>query len=101
MFFVFPSVYIYIITNILHDSLLDHIGGVLASSTVDCWSPDQVKSKTIKLVFVASPLSMQPKGERAKWFSPGSSTNKTDLHDITEILLKVAFNTIKPNQTIN
>jgi hypothetical protein len=30
-------------------------------------------------------------------FSPGtpvSSTNKTDLHDITEILLKVALNTI-------
>ena len=35
------------------------------------------------------------------WFSPGtpmSSTNKTDRHDITEILLKVALNTIKPNQ---
>jgi hypothetical protein len=34
------------------------------------------------------------------WFSPGtpvSSTNKTDLHDITEILLKVALSTI--NQT--
>ena len=32
-------------------------------------------------------------------FSPGtpvSSTNKTDLHDITEILLKVALNTIEP-----
>ena len=31
------------------------------------------------------------------WFSPGppvSSTNKTDHHDITEILLKVALNTI-------
>jgi hypothetical protein len=31
------------------------------------------------------------------WFSPGtpvSSTNKTDLHDIIEILLKVAFSTI-------
>jgi hypothetical protein len=31
-------------------------------------------------------------------FSPGppvSSTNKTDCHDITEILLKVALNTIK------
>ena len=30
------------------------------------------------------------------WFSPGtpvSSTNKTDHHDITEILLKVAINT--------
>ena len=36
------------------------------------------------------------------WFSPGppvSSTNKTDRHDITEILLKVALNTTK--QTIN
>jgi len=34
------------------------------------------------------------------WFSLGtlvSSTNKTDRHDITEILLKVALNTI--NQT--
>jgi len=37
-----------------------------------------------------------------RWFSPctpGSSTNKTDLHDITEILLKVALNTIKSKQT--
>jgi hypothetical protein len=34
------------------------------------------------------------------WFSAGtpvSSTNKTDSHDITEILLKVAFNTITIN----
>ena len=32
-----------------------------------------------------------------RWFSldtPVSSTNKTDHHDITEILLKVALNTI-------
>jgi hypothetical protein len=31
-----------------------------------------------------------------RWFSPGTpiSTNKTDQHDITEILLKVALNTI-------
>ena len=28
------------------------------------------------------------------WFSPVSSINKTDRHDITEILLKVALNTI-------
>jgi hypothetical protein len=35
------------------------------------------------------------------WFSPVSSTNKTDHHDITEILLKVALNTIKPNHRIN
>ena len=35
------------------------------------------------------------------WFSlgpPVSSTNKTDRHDITEILLKVALNTIKQNK---
>ena len=38
----------------------------------------------------------------SRWFSPGtpvSSTNNTDRHDITEILLKVALNTI--NQSIN
>ena len=32
-----------------------------------------------------------------RWFSPGtpvSSTNKNDRHDITEILMKVALNTI-------
>jgi len=29
-------------------------------------SPDWIKPKTIKLVFVASPLSMQHYGERAK-----------------------------------
>jgi len=31
-----------------------------------------------------------------RWFSPVSSTNKTDRHDISEMLLKVALNTIKP-----
>jgi hypothetical protein len=33
-----------------------------------------------------------------RWFSPGtpvSSTNITDLHDINEILLKMALNTTK------
>jgi hypothetical protein len=37
-------------------------------------------------------------GRTVVWFSPGtpvSFTNKTDRHDITEILLKVALNTIK------
>jgi hypothetical protein len=34
-----------------------------------------------------------------RWFSPVSSTNKTDRHDITEILLKVALNIININQT--
>jgi hypothetical protein len=31
--------------------------------------------------------------------TPVSSTNKTDNHDIVEILLKVALNTTKPNQS--
>ena len=38
-----------------------------------------------------------------RWFPPGppvSSTNKTDRHDITEILLKVALNTIKQTNNI-
>ena len=37
-----------------------------------------------------------------QWFTtdtPVSSTNKTDRQDVTEILLKVALSTIKPNQT--
>jgi len=37
-----------------------------------------------------------------RWFSPSSpvsSTNKIDCHDITEIVLKVALNTI--NQATN
>ena len=33
--------------------------------------------------------------ETGRWSSPVSSTNKTDHHDITEILLKVALTTIK------
>ena len=36
-----------------------------------------------------------------RWFSPGtpgSSTSKTDRHDIAEILLKMALNIIKQNQ---
>ena len=39
----------------------------------------------------------------SRWFSPGpliSSTNKTDRHDITEILLKVALNTIKQTNNL-
>ena len=32
-----------------------------------------------------------------RWFSPASSTTKTGRHDIAEILLKVALNTIKSN----
>jgi hypothetical protein len=39
-----------------------------------------------------------------RWFSSGpsvSSTNKTDSHDLTEILLKVALNTIKQTKQTN
>ena len=39
-----------------------------------------------------------------RWFSPGtpvSFTNKTDHHDITEILLKVALNTITSTKLID
>jgi hypothetical protein len=36
-------------------------------------------------------------GRRFSSDNPISSTNKTDCHNITEILLKVAFNIINPN----
>ena len=38
--------------------------------------------------------------ETGRWFSPISETNKTDVQDIAELLLKVALNTIKPNQAL-
>jgi len=41
--------------------------------------------------------SGEPKFTPNQWFSPFSSTNKTDHHDITEILLKMPLNTINPN----
>ena len=40
--------------------------------------------------------------QTGRWFSPDtpiSSTNKTDRHDITEILLEVALNTKQEKQT--
>jgi hypothetical protein len=35
--------------------------------------------------------------EAGQWLSPDSSTNKADCHNITEILFKVALNTITPS----
>jgi hypothetical protein len=35
------------------------------------------------------------------WFSPGTSTNNTDSHDMTEILLKVALKTINHTKPSN
>ena len=56
---------------IMHTSSVVLSGGVmvsvLASSAVDRrFEPRSGKPKTMKLVFVASPLSTQHKGERAK-----------------------------------
>jgi hypothetical protein len=54
---------------------------------------DEGEEHTIVYDKVCQRLSADP------WFSPVtqvSSTNKTGRHDIAEILLKVALNTIKP-----
>ena len=42
-----------------------------------------------------------PTGRRFSWRTPVSSTIKTDRHDITEILLRVALNTITQTLTWN
>ena len=47
-------------------------------------------------------MSIVPGGSTrsaGRWFSPGPPvppTNKTDCHNITEVLLKVVLNTITP-----
>jgi hypothetical protein len=44
--------------------------------------------------YVIKFVSDSPQAEGFTPGTPGSSTNKTDRHDIAEILLKVALNTI-------
>ena len=48
---------------------------------------DEVYSIQLYLIKFVSDLS-------GRWFSPASSTKKTDRHDIAEILLRVALKTI-------
>jgi hypothetical protein len=49
------------------------------------------------------PLNITPQiNSTGRWFPPVFSTNKADRHNITEILLKLTFNTInliKPEKT--
>ena len=65
-----------------------------------------ILSTTLMTIFVRSFIPISENLATGRWLSPGppgppvSSTNKTDRHDITEILLKVMLSTIKPtNQT--
>jgi hypothetical protein len=68
-----------------------------------CWTPlhaNKHKSKIRRGVLDTILCDKVSQGlATGRWFSPGthvSSTDKTDLHDITKILLKVALNTITP-----
>jgi hypothetical protein len=57
---------------------------------------DKIKSQIIPFEVIFYPIF--------RWFSSGpsvSSTNKTERHDIAEILLKVALNAIKPTNQPN
>ena len=53
------------------------------------WGISSEKSR-----FYAKKIKFFPILGGGRWFSPVSSTNKTDHHDITEILSRVALNTI-------
>jgi hypothetical protein len=46
-------------------------------------------------------LSSSVKSAHGQWFSPASSTTKSGRHDIAEILLKVALNTINQIKSFN
>jgi hypothetical protein len=58
-----------------------------------------VCKKNLPLQFARCPSQSFSKDHRFSLGTPVSSTNKTDCHDITEILLKMALNTINLNQT--
>ena len=56
--------------------------------------PICIVEKCFSLRYSCCILSSESTTTTGRWFSPVSSTNKTGRHDITEILLKVALNTI-------
>ena len=64
--------------------------------TGSCWSP---LTLWVRIPLVRGVLNTTLCDKVFQW-QVVSSTYKTDHHDITEILLKVVFNTIKPNHTI-
>ena len=68
------------------------VQSVTINTKVVSSNPDQGEVYNIMWLSLSSDL---------QHFTPVSSTNKSDRHNITEILLKVALNTIKPNQYIN
>ena len=76
----------------------------------DRWIYDYLCNQCLSLLMLCVRISIRAWGTTlcdtvcqwwlatGRWYSPGppvSSTNKTDHHDITEILLKVALNTTK------
>jgi hypothetical protein len=57
---VYIDIQVHSNTRVEENRISDLMVSALASSAVDCrFEPDRVKPKTIKLVFVSFPLSMQ------------------------------------------
>ena len=80
--------------------LVDHF--CFISITVKNFVPDKTFFHNVFIVKI-SVLDTTLCDKVCQWSSPGtpvSFTNKTDRRDIIEILLKVALNTRKPNQTL-
>jgi hypothetical protein len=86
---------IFIFVNILLIKIVFQCVGFLCSCTcsIVLWVRISIRARCTTLCDKACQWL-----ETCRWFSPGppvSSINKTDCHDITEMLLKVALNTIK------
>ena len=64
--------------------------------TIQCWSFPWASLTIFPREFILSHSLELDISFEARWFFPVSPTNKADHHDIAEILLKVALNTITP-----
>ena len=83
---------------------------VVIVSLLDLWLPTPIttnvvssKSRSDKVYSIQHDVINCQWFAAGRWFSPGtqvSSTNKTDCHDTTEILLKVALNTMTLNPKV-
>jgi hypothetical protein len=69
----------------------------------DVVSANLDQGEVYNIIFVSDLRQVSGFPGRSVGFFPGtpvSSTNKTDHHNITEILLKVALNTINPKNLV-
>ena len=94
--FIRPSLWWYVASRRRHDHMVVGFTTTCVISVYHHWSCEFEPRSLQGVLYTTLCDKVCQWLATGRWFSPGtpvSSTNKTDRHDITEILLKVALNT--------